>query len=695
MTVRIPGVTISAPQTELLSSFPPATVVIDPTLLRDFVIDSHVPAELAPYADIASTVGVAAPSDRVLFARGHLLRAIPASLLVVRGWSNDEHAVMGFTPVHRFINDGNMGVICEVSGNAALAVQHANRLELTVLRPGDKTLIPDGLPAVLYAFGTDYSPLLALVAGASEQTSLSVDTPPLVFRSSATSVRIERDGAELSTRLTHHDQRKLGEEMIDWLTDPRVVRSLAADGIEVVRASQTVAVPTGKTPSEVVHVGGSLYALLDSGELVGATRKRRAPGLAEAIRRRLETAEMLVAPQPRQGQALDIVVEGVGDWVRDAYRPSLEAAYEYGARFRVYYANDSHWKAAPDWVLKERHPWERYLDKANPRERTIYEALRPDIVFVVTPDVTHCALAASWLDKARTVFVEKPFDSNPASVRDLLIRMGNWGKGTATAVAGLDHYLFYAVDVLSAIKDLDPFLGGALDRVEFALAEGNPIEAGREMTLQYGLTLDLLPHLLALLSVVSNVAALDEIRVRDVAQYAGCERYTAETRSHTTFWLASHADDEARFRVESLVGKGFHSDAKYLDLIGTSGNTVRLDFTKGSERDGYPPNSAMLLRPIDGGNRKNADDPYHPSRALCIDRQSALGWPSEIPRTRYASLITALWEGTSSHVFALTLTPEESEAIVGALDRVLKAVRQQEIGSYEVRKVQVWHDITS
>src|SRR5205823_4809375 len=113
-----------------------------------------------------------------------------------------------------------------------------------------------------------------------------------------------------------------------------------------------------------------------------------------------------------------------------------------GTHLVVFYADDTRWKPRPEWAEPSKlQTWEIYLDKADPNDFAVYQNLRPDVVFVVTPDFTHSAIAQWWLGKAPLVFVEKPFDSQVANVDELLRALG---RQRGTAILGLDHYQFYA-----------------------------------------------------------------------------------------------------------------------------------------------------------------------------------------------------------------------------------------------------------
>jgi len=62
---------------------------------------------------------------------------------------------------------------------------------------------------------------------------------------------------------------------------------------------------------------------------------------------------------------------------------------------------------------------------------------RVDVVFVVTPDRTHCDVAEYWLGKARWVFVEKPFDVEARRIKRFCKKLR---AQPYTQVFAVDHY---------------------------------------------------------------------------------------------------------------------------------------------------------------------------------------------------------------------------------------------------------------
>jgi predicted dehydrogenase len=391
---------------------------------------------------------------------------------------------------------------------------------------------------------------------------------------------------------------------------------------------------------------------------------------------------------------LTILVEGPGDWAAIAYRPAFhELRTEHHDRLYVFYADDARWKPPPSWTgeLKE---WEVYLNKAEPRDYEIYSDLRPDVVVIVTPDLTHSAIAQHWCGRCQLVLIEKPFDTQSEQVERLFAELG---RDRRTAVAGLDHYLSYALPVFELRHQIAAHLGGSLRAVEFFMTEDRRIELGRERTLQFGLTLDLLPHLLALLTYFGDVATIDDIRVPFAGQYRPLEAeardpdvdgkkarksisFRSETAAAIGFTFEDYSGNGHLVRCRAVVGKGFSQEVKYCELIGRNGQSIRIDFCRPRQQygaAGYPWSQLFFI----AGSGPTAPtteiaDAYDESRRLSI--AASLSRPIE--RDRYKRLFLELMNGPpagGSVAVASTLSRDEARAIVKALDRIWWAVHRR------------------
>ncbi len=418
---------------------------------------------------------------------------------------------------------------------------------------------------------------------------------------------------------------------------------------------------------------------------------------AEAAKRISEKERRLhsQSSQPLNRKMI-VVVEGVGDWVEQTYRPLFKKLVDSGESITLIYADDTTWKERPSWVgAGKLEPWEIYLDKADPLDFARYRNLRPDAVFIVTPDFTHSEIARGWLGYAAVVFVEKPFDSRLNNINNLIAALGR--RSPRTAVLGLDHYQFYALPLYEMMREVEGHLGGALARVDFYMAEQRPIEYGRERTLQHGLTLDLLPHFLALLTYLGDVNTIDEIQVIAAGQYDPLEsvsrdgslrrniagQFRNETYSLVKFTFQDYTGSGYRVPCLSVVGKGLSQEAKYLELTGINGRKIRVDFNRQPDPNpepDYPWDSVFFL---DGGSSvdkgaqlREVADPYNSRRALQIlhDQNNPKHFCRRLERNRYEKLLEDLLKGTSNAV-AGTLLLTEAEDIVQGLDRIWQAIQ--------------------
>jgi predicted dehydrogenase len=399
------------------------------------------------------------------------------------------------------------------------------------------------------------------------------------------------------------------------------------------------------------------------------------------------------------GNRLKMVIEGTGDWVIKAYRPALFRVAEQGVKLDVTYVYnsaiqgvvapsvDDRWKEE----LKDRPKatWEQFIDKS-----CDFELLRkdkPDAVFVVTPDKTHCTIATEWLRWAPLIFVEKPFDVSPSAVEALIAAHGD---RDGMNVLGVDHYQLYATPMLPLIGGVVEALGGAITDVEFLMCEHNGVETERIPTLQLGLTMDLLCHLLALLLPFTDLNSLDAIDIPERARYrtpAGSPQFGAETFSRTTFTAADCIDQTTRFPCRATVGKGLQQAVKYIQLLGANGRSLRIDFLK-REKDALPwsrgqyPLESMFLTYAAGerGSGFIVNDPYRDAGKLHIIAPSVFGPNGRTPTdvTLFERLFVELARG-GNIALSSTLLMRDAEPLVRFLDRLWSQMRTLPIDEYE------------
>ena len=421
---------------------------------------------------------------------------------------------------------------------------------------------------------------------------------------------------------------------------------------------------------------------------------------------------------------LIIVVEGGGDWVEQTYRVLFKKKIDNNEKLSVFYADDSRWKQPllhsddlhqrhlPQWADPNGwtdpanwdnpsktglQPWEVYLDKADPNDFARYLNLRPDVVFVVTPDFTHCAIARQWLGKAAIVFLEKPFDSQTKNVEELFRTIGQLQRSEGrTEVLGLDHYQFYALPINDLKDAIGQHLAGSIANVVFYLTESRPIERGRVRTLQYGLTLDLLPHLIALLTYFGDVSTIDDIVVvkagqyyplvaesRDGADQEPIPEFQSETYSHVRFTFKDWLGRDFRIPCRAVVGKGLSKQVKYLEVMGRNGNAIRVDLNAKpaeSVEDSYPWDSIFFVQG-DGTPAfpdavvRMVQDPYSGKQLKTLELPNdSQFFCRRLERFRYLSLIEELLKATGNTLVSAITRPQGWE-IVHALDRIWWALQ--------------------
>jgi len=601
--------------------------------------------------------------------------------------------------------------------------------------PADDTLAKSFGPMLL-AFYNDFEVVFRLNSSYVNNGSnaASVSLPTLPGGASGHEVRITKSG-----------RWGLGRFLYETLTEESLVAcQFERIGLSIRRSSPKAVLTTqDKGPERRTYI----YLPLTDASAKGTKTyeyffpnlgNTMPPPVAAAPQRMAEKAREIADEKENQirGAMLNranekvfiVLVEGVGDWVTKTYRNllrrkavALRDARSPGKQLKVYYADDPRWRAKapnwkgepPDWAnpakwddhntsfnprLTRLQKWEKYLDKSNESAFGFYKVLRPDVVFVVTPDVTHSTIAQWWLGKTPVVFIEKPFDSHIDNVHDLLRARGRGPSLRSlrwpfdTKIFGLDHYQYYALPLVEAYDEIEKHLDGALAEAIFYMTEDRAIEAGRDRSLQHGLTLDLLPHLLALLTYFGDIQTIDEIQVIEAGRYQPLdavdeithakedisESFHSETSSRLQFTFQDYSESGHRVRCTAVVGKGFSREVKYLELIGRNGKSVRIDLNKSVPNADplYPVGSLFFIEDAagQGPSVTPVNDPYNPARELYIPGR-ARPFPSEkqLDRERYDKLLDGLIAGDGTAA-ASTLLITEGEEIVRILDRIWWAV---------------------
>jgi predicted dehydrogenase len=689
------------------------------------------------------------------------------NITVIPNLSTEEQAgqwkVLGCTMGHYHPRSGRHRVqeVYEFQSYGMMALDHENgEIELWVAHEGDKVAVPTECHMTLYNLGDEYNPLITLNIASPDHSpnkDLARSCGPVLLayyndleavftlnktyiNNSATNTGVQlsyevKDVEDRRIRIARGARLDLGRMLYEQLThNPDVIGRFARLGIHIRQASPEVSLKDfslDRTSGlrfcrplvQATEKGTDVYRYFFT-----EPRRGKPPisgrGLARGHREEPEPAAL--APQNEQVRGEDhrchlvIVVEGGGDWVEKAYRKLFKEKADKGKRLSVFYADDTQWKdERPQWADPSRwvdsgefdpaktrlQDWEVYLDKADSNDFAKYQKLRPDAVFVVTPDFTHSLIASDWIRKAPLVFLEKPFDSQVANVDGLLHELGKRPRTeNSTEVIGLDHYQFYALPVKDMMPMINKHLGGAIASVEFYLTEDRPIEEKRSRSLQHGLTLDLLPHLIALLAYFGRVDTIDEISIIKAAQYdppvegtrelAGQKsikgKFFSETCSCVRFTFEDHSGNGFRVPCVAVVGKGFSRNVKYLEITGLSGNSIRIDLSD-EPKDGpnnigdneYFWDSIFFIQGNDppvfpDAQVKEVADPYRKSKKLRIlegkqPKDRGL-FRVRLERERYKKLLKDLLEGTNDTINS-TLTRAEGREIVWALDRIWWAIQ--------------------
>jgi predicted dehydrogenase len=623
--------------------------------------------------------------------------------------------------------------VYEFQSHGCMALdREEGQIELWVAQAGDKVAVPSGCHFTLYNIGDKDHPLVTLDFADPDNNPANQDLAkacgPVLLAyyddfeavfvlnrlhvnhlSHGAGVRSPtalRERREREVRIRRGGRLDLGRLLYEQLTlDPERIGSFARLGVHIKKATPEAVlhpVPTGQGARlyfsqrlvDAAVPGSAVYRFFiptcEAAAVPQAVQGRSSGGLSAPV----EDATRPL-PTSRLNRPLQIVVEGVGDWVEQAYRPLFQKKASGGKDLAVFYADDTRWKdRKPDWVEKLKD-WEVYLDKADPNDFARYRLLRPDAVFIVTPDFTHAATAQGWLGKAPLVFVEKPFDSHVKSVEDLMFDLGDLRK---TAVLGLDHYQFYALPITGLKAQIMEHLGWALARVDFFMLEERAIELDRVRSLQHGLTLDMLPHLAALLTYFGDVETIDEIRVLDARQYDPLiaarrgevdgplieAQFRNETYSRVEFTFKDESGNGFHVPCLATVGKGWSREAKYLEVTGYNGNSVRIEFSRAPEPDpcpGYPWDAIFFIQgdetPTGTLQVRLATDPHHPGQALRLleDPSDPKRLRPQLERFRYEKLVDALLAGGQAAIPGI-LPLKASLEIVRALDRIWWAIQE-------------------
>ena len=232
--------------------------------------------------------------------------------------------------------------------------------------------------------------------------------------------------------------------------------------------------------------------------------------------------------------------------------------------------------------------------------------LRPDVVFIVTPDETHCKLAKQWFGRTDTIYIEKPFDSSLDVATSFAADLSLCPN---TEVRVTEHYLskFPSEHILRNREELFADIGSII-KIKTALLEPKEIESGRAV---FSLISDMIPHTIACANLFFNVVDGMEIDIVQVAQYQD-----SPIKKETFAFVSGTSGD---LELEMYIGKCVESaPSKFAHFKGTKGDLV-LNYVT----------SQVLLLPNDGIPRFVGEPQEESSYAYVSFLKSALSGGKE------------------------------------------------------------------
>ncbi len=329
-----------------------------------------------------------------------------------------------------------------------------------------------------------------------------------------------------------------------------------------------------------------------------------------------------------------LVVIGAGDVILKYYSPAFKQMMaDYGGPEHVkvtFLDNGSFSQGNPaatakrQKIVSEIEAWgAKVLDRNDPVDEAKVRALRPDTVFVATPDHTHASIAVEageLFPKAKSIVLEKPVEADLAAARAL----ADPAHPLAGKLLGLDHTLARLPTDPQTMGKLMNHVGNQLKDFTFYFLEdgsgadpygdklvardGAIEQAQRVRTLDGGMMLDLMPHVLAVVGYFGKVESIHVTSVKRM-QYTGVDgdpnkrtEIKGETLATIQFTFLDHAGHTVSatahvgkgIRGVKALGPDYDHNVKVVDITGVNGNKERLDLrSKGAG------NSTAVLRTPD------------------------------------------------------------------------------------------------
>jgi hypothetical protein len=233
-----------------------------------------------------------------------------------------------------------------------------------------------------------------------------------------------------------------------------------------------------------------------------------------------------------------------------------------------------------------------FLSKSKDSDDRIRNNICADVVFVVTPDATHCDVAEEWLGRAKMMFIEKPFDASFKRALDFTQLLKQYPE---TLVYNIDHYFIKAFPFFRN----KPYLMGLIGNIvsaRFFLLESQNIDPNRASSLVKGMIFDLGSHGF---SIYESIGELSTINLLDIfaASYEDSPIPT-ETFAYIPFYIQSGYRDKTRSEI--IVGKSHKKNQKYIELCGSiPDRKLKLDFARNEILFKTPEmNDWILLMPL-------------------------------------------------------------------------------------------------
>lgn len=346
--------------------------------------------------------------------------------------------------------------------------------------------------------------------------------------------------------------------------------------------------------------------------------------------RRRALAESLAATRSAR-----VVVEGAGQWATEVYAPALRATGHADVTFTDIRATH---------LLDElrAYPWaslDLKVDGDGRYRPAAQSEVDTDIVFVVTDDPSHSAVAVEWQDQSPVLFAEKVFGLE----REEMDHVRN--AHSPARLFALDHFGGYMLDMRSEL--LTGLASSDIDDLEivFVLTQRRAVEQERSPSLRAGLMIDMLPHFLAQLALLGNLASIRDVGVDYVGRHADESDdpfFPTETAISCRFTF--DIGESKTVRCRAFVGKGMAADRKYLEFRSPNGS-FRTNMPRSS------PAGATVL--IEGPAAGAA--PHHPPLSSARRYNPTLGsLISKRPTAESASMVLR-WDECYASTEALEL----------------------------------------